>query len=87
MDRLHLIITPKTSIAGGTFGLPLYIPTATGFTNHPGCIETHTAVANIISSEYDYQTQSYIEIDRIEFPSTVLAFGTSFQGINLANNT
>jgi hypothetical protein len=85
-SRVNIIITPKTSIAGGSFGPPLYIPTATGFTNHPGCIETYTAVANIISSEYDYQTQSYVESDRIEFPSTALEFGGSFQGIKLSNN-
>jgi hypothetical protein len=87
MDRVNLIITPKTSIAGGSFGSPLYIPTATGFTNRPGCIETYTAVTNIVSSKYDYQTKSYVESDRIEFPSTALEFGGSFQGIKLANNT
>jgi hypothetical protein len=87
MDRVNLIIKPKSSISKGSFGSPLYIPTATGFTNRPGCIETYTAVANIIVSEYDYQNQSYVEKDRIEFPLTALEFGGSFQGIKLSNDT
>mmetsp|Transcript_15273 Transcript_15273/g.14661 ORF Transcript_15273/g.14661 Transcript_15273/m.14661 type:complete len:500 (+) Transcript_15273:138-1637(+) len=87
MDRVNLIIKPKTSISEGSFGSPLYIPTATGFTNRPGCIETYTAVANFIISEYNYQNQSYVESDRIEFPLTALEFGGSFQGIKLSNDT
>lgn len=85
MDRVNLIITPISSIASGSFGSPLYIPTATGFTNNPGCIETYTAVANIISSQYDYNTQSYIESDRIDFPLTALEFGGSFQKVKLSS--
>ena len=80
-DRVEVIIRPKSSIAKGSFGTPLYIPTANGFSNNPGCIETYTADADVTCSELDGETSEYVVKSRTSFPLTALEFGGSFQGI------
>lgn len=80
-DRVEVIIRPKSPIAKGSFGSPLHIPTANGFSNSPGCIETYTADADVICSELDGATSEYVEHSRTAFPLTALEFGGSFQGI------
>jgi hypothetical protein len=84
-DRVDLVIRPTCSIAGGSFGPPLYIPTTKGFSKIPGCIETYTAVANIVISEYDSRTKKIIETDILNFPLSALEFGGSFQGMKVCS--
>lgn len=80
-DRVEVIIRPKSTIAKGSFGPPLYIPTANGFRNNPGCIETYTADADVTCLELDEKTLEYVEKSHTSFPLTALEFGGSFQGI------
>ena len=92
IDKIELIITThhieENSMEGnlrkeGSFGHPLYIPTADGFKNIPGCIETYTASANLTLYQFDRKISSYIETNKIQFPLTALEFGGTFQGIKL----
>ena len=92
-DKVELVITPQIiikecssnndSIRESSFGFPLYIPTADGFKNTPGCIETYTATANLILYEFDTKTSLYAEVNKIQFPLTALEFGGTFQGLKL----
>ena len=52
LSKRKLVLTLAPQGGGGlsdlsTFGNPIYIPTAKGFSNRPGCKETYTAVASI----------------------------------------
>ena len=82
-DRVDLVIQSKSSVSGGSFGAPLYIPTARGFSNTPGCVETYTADALLTLYERDQSTSEHIEKVRLAFPLTAFEFGGSFQGARL----
>jgi hypothetical protein len=82
-DRVDLVIQSKSSVSGGSFGAPLYIPTAKGFSNTPGCVETYTADALLTLYEQDKSTSEYVEKGRFTFPLTAFEFGGSFQGARL----
>jgi hypothetical protein len=82
-DRVDLVIQSKSSVSGGSFGAPLYIPTAKGFSNTPGCVETYTADALLTLYERDKSASEYIEKERLTFPLTAFEFGGSFQGAKL----
>ena len=92
-DKVELVITPQImmkecssnndSLGESSFGSPLYIPTADGFKNTPGCIETYTAIANLTLYEFDIKTSLYAEVNKIQFPLTALEFGGTFQGLKL----
>lgn len=58
------------------FGKPIYIPTAKGFSNTPGCVETYTAMATV--KYFDSRAQKVPEIYFL--PLTALEFGGSFVG-------
>lgn len=60
------------------FGSAVYIPTADGFSNQPGCVETYTATATI---KY-YANRSQLEPEVYSIPLTALEFGGSFVGKN-----
>lgn len=62
-----------------SFGSPIYIPTAEGFSNQPGCRETYTASATVKVYKYDWLTLNYKKMDEIEFRQVALEFGASFQ--------
>ena len=79
-DMVSLTVMPKSSVTGAAFGPPLFIPTAQGFMNTPGCIETYTATADLVYSTFNGKTYKYEEENRISFPLTALEFGGNFQG-------
>ena len=58
------------------FGSAVYIPTAAGFSNQPGCVETYTATALIKF----YANRSQLEPEVYCIPLTALEFGGSFVG-------
>lgn len=66
-----------------SFGPSVYIPTATGFSNSPGCRETYTAVATVTCSEFDSQLKRYVITETLVFPLTALEFGASFLTKNI----
>lgn len=82
-DRVDLVIQSKSPVDGGSFGAPLYIPTAKGFSNTPGCVETYTADASLTLYERDQSTLEYVEKGCLTFPLTAFEFGGSFQGARL----
>jgi hypothetical protein len=77
--KLHLRVQSTVNLSG--FSPPLYIPTASGFSNTPGCRETYTAMARITLEE-GWGTISQIEKSSATFdldiPLSSLEFGGSF---------
>lgn len=44
--RVQVTITPQSK-KGENFGITVHVPTAVGFSNKPGCVETYTAIATV----------------------------------------
>ena len=76
-QRLHMKIYSKHS-SPADFSPAIYIPTANGFSNQPGCRETYTATAE--ATLYDSQDKI---VKKIRFDLSALEFGGSFQGVDL----
>ena len=85
-DRVDLVIKSKSSVRGGSFGAPLHIPTAGGFSNTPGCVETYTADAFLTIYERNQFSSEFIEKESLTFPLTAFEFGGSFQGAKLRSD-
>jgi hypothetical protein len=76
--KLSLII--KSTEPYAAFSPPVHIPTATGFSNKPGCRESYTAVATVKLSKFNVNNGKYDIDEVIEFRLAALEFGGSFQG-------
>eukprot|EP00929_Paragymnodinium_shiwhaense_P079551 TRINITY_DN41459_c0_g1_i2.p1 TRINITY_DN41459_c0_g1~~TRINITY_DN41459_c0_g1_i2.p1 ORF type:complete len:922 (-),score=130.07 TRINITY_DN41459_c0_g1_i2:102-2867(-) len=68
--RLEISVTaPKQ-----TFSEPVYIPTANGFSNAPGSVESHTATATLRA----YMDNSEVAAEAVNFEHTALEFGGEY---------
>ena len=76
-QRLHMTIRSKNA-SPVDFSPAIYIPTAEGFSNKPGCRETYTAFATATI----YDSQDAI-VKEMTFDLSALEFGGSFQGVDL----
>lgn len=81
--RIELRMRAEGPLHSTAFGDPIFIPTALGFSNSPGCRETYTATAVATIWEYDHETRRDFVKETVEFPMTALEFGGSFQGLRL----
>ena len=81
-SKVNLVIRSQSTVSE-SFGTPIYIPTANGFSNTPGCRETYTATANAICYEYNNEIKDFVMSESITFPMTALEFGGCFQNILL----
>lgn len=79
-ERVEVTITPRYPTTK-SFGSPIFIPTAKGFSNSPGCEETYTALANITFISNDNQI-----VENYQFPLTALEFGGSFVSNKIISN-
>jgi hypothetical protein len=61
------------------FGEAIYIPTAKGFSNRPGCRETYTATAKAKIYNWNRRKSSYDIVDELCLDQVALEFGGSFQ--------
>lgn len=73
--RLSLVIRPAGN-AAAAFKTRVQVPTALGFSNRPGCLETYTATATIKLSKLIGGQAGDGEV--YEFPLTALEYGGSF---------
>jgi hypothetical protein len=79
-ERVELSINSQKPVSKA-FGKPIFIPTAIGFSNSPGCIETYTALATILIKNKKNEI-----IEKYEFPLTALEFGGAFVNNKIITN-
>lgn len=76
--RVEMTITPQTTVEQGKFGITVHVPTATGFSNDPGCKETYTAVATVRVYK---GVLCNIVAEKYAFPLTALEYGGTFTNL------
>jgi len=87
-ERLEITVTAAATHSShdsikNLFGRPVFIPTAGGFSNSPGCLETYNAVATI---DYFPGDDSEETPESYSIPLTALEFGGSFVGKHLVSS-
>jgi hypothetical protein len=83
--RIDIQLIPIDTVSSSEFGEPIYIPTAHGFSNKPGCRETYTACAVVTLKKYSEASSNYSVIKNTNFPMTALEYGGSFQNKVFSN--
>lgn len=85
-SRIAFTVRAAGAFQSDCFGDPIYIPTAHGFSNSPGCRETYTALAEASYQEFDVTVMDYVTVVSQAFPLTALEFGGSFQGTKMSDS-